>query len=57
MKEKNEKRQEIEKLTGEANTAKNRLMKIRDELEELGAIRKAKSLGVIIGKLEHWQNH
>ena len=40
----------------EADEVKMRLMRIRDELEDLGKIRKANSLNTIIGNLEHWQN-
>lgn len=44
------------RLQSEANSPKEQLMKIMDELEEAGFIREAKSLGTIIFKLEIWQN-
>ena len=40
----------------DANVAKERLMRIQNELEEAGFIRQANSLGTIIWKLEEWQN-
>lgn len=46
----------IESLKADANTAKDRLMKIAEELYEAGAIREAKSLETIVVKLEVWQN-
>lgn len=54
---KQEKKERIEYLTGyEANTAKDRLISIMHDLEEIGAVRKANSLGTIIGNLERWQH-
>ena len=50
------KQEAIEQATYEANSAKAQLIHIMDELEEAGAISKAKSLGTIIEKLENWQN-
>lgn len=50
------KQEAIEQATYEANKAKEKLMHIMDELEDIGAMRKAKSLGTIIEKLEDWQN-
>lgn len=47
---------EIAELQTEANSPKERLMRIADELREIGAIRKANSLETIIEKLEIWQN-
>ena len=46
----------IRKAQDEANTAKNRLIDITYELLEVGAVRQAKSLETIIGKLEAWQH-
>lgn len=48
--------EEIEQLKSEASVAKERLMQIADKLYNEGAIREAKSLETIIGKLEEWQN-
>ena len=53
---KQDKEQLIRECQGEANTAKGRLISIVRKLEEGGAIRQAKSLETIIGKLETWQN-
>ena len=50
------KRDQIEELKEEANVAKDRLIKIMYELEDIGAIREARSLETIIEKLEIWQN-
>lgn len=50
------KKEEIKRLKDSANVAKERLLNIAQELEELGAVRDSKSLYVIIGKLEYWQN-
>lgn len=50
------KREQIEELKEEANVAKDRLIKIMYELEDIGAIREARSLETIIEKLEIWQN-
>ena len=47
---------EIRNLQMDANVAKERLMRIADELREIGAIRKANTLETIIEKLEIWQN-
>lgn len=52
----NKKREAIEQAQHDVNCAKERLMKVMDELEDAGAIRKAKSLGTIIEKLEIWQH-
>ena len=52
-----ENRQEAERLMSyDAGVAKSRLMDVMSRLEELGALRQAKSLGTIIGKLEAWQH-
>lgn len=51
-----EKREQVDRLKNEANNAKDRLISILYELEEIGAIREAQTLGTIIGKLETWQN-
>lgn len=56
MTKQEEKRQAIETLKGCANNPKHDLMTIADKLEEIGAIREAKSLGTIIWKLEAWQH-
>ena len=53
---KEEKRAKIAHLKNEACTPKSRLMELAYELEEVGAIREAKSLESIIWKLEVWQN-
>ena len=54
---KQEKKERIEYLTCyEANKAKDILISARNELEEIGAIRKANSLDTIIGNLERWQH-
>lgn len=50
------KQETIRKAHSEAESAKSRLISIMYELEEVGAIRQAKSLGTIIEKLETWQN-
>lgn len=50
------KREQIEELKEEANVAKDRLIRIMYELEDIGAIREARSLETIIEKLEIWQN-
>ncbi len=50
------KRAEIERIKGDANEAKNRLMSLVYELRDIGAIREANSLDTIISKLETWQN-
>lgn len=47
---------EIAELKAEANTAKERLMRIADELREKGGMREANSLETIIEKLKIWQN-
>ena len=51
-----EKKEQVERLKGEANNAKDRLISIEYALEEIGAIREAQTLGTIIAKLEAWQN-
>lgn len=51
-----EKQVVISKIKDEANTAKHCLISLMYDLEEIGALRDAKSLGTIIGKLEIWQN-
>lgn len=48
--------EEIRRLQEDANVAKERLMQIAWELEEIGAIQKSKSLETIIAHLEMWQN-
>ena len=46
---------EIERAIADANLAKDRLYDIVCRLEELGEIRKAKSLMTLIYKIEEWQ--
>lgn len=53
---KDEKRAEIEHIKKEACTAKDRLGYLYCKLDEIGAVREAKSLLTIIYKLEAWQN-
>ena len=50
-----EKREQIGRIQSEINPAKERLMRAADELLEIGAFQKAKSLLTIIEKLEIWQ--
>lgn len=52
----NEKREAIEQAQYDVNNPKEELIRVMYELEDAGAIRKAKSLGTIIEKLETWQN-
>lgn len=47
---------EVQTLKGDANVAKDRLIDIENKLREIGAVREANSLSVIIEKLEIWQN-
>ena len=49
-------REAIEQAQYDVNCAKETLMKVMSNLEDEGAIRKANSLGTIIGKLERWQH-
>lgn len=49
-------REDIGKIKSDVNPAKDRLIRIMYELEDLGAIREAHSLETIIEKLEIWQN-
>lgn len=53
---KDEKKCDIAHIKNEACTPKSRLMELAERLNELGAIREAKSLESIIWKLEIWQN-
>lgn len=46
----------VEPLLHSANQPKSRLIYLHNTLEEIGATRKAKQLGRIIGRLEAWQN-
>lgn len=48
--------EEIDHLKSEASMAKDRLIEIAGRLYEERAIREAKSLETIIGRLEDWQN-
>lgn len=47
---------EIERAIAEANEAKDRLARVADKLEELGASRKAKSCMSLVYSIEEWQN-
>lgn len=49
-------RDERERLIVSANEAKERLDSIAYQLEELGYVRKAKSLMTIVYRIEEWQN-
>lgn len=51
-----QKREQIRDIKSAANSPKHRLIDIMAQLEDIGAKREAKSLGVIIEKLEIWQN-
>ncbi len=51
-----EKRERIEYLQDKANTAKDRLIDIEDELRSIGANQYADALSKIIWKLEAWQH-
>lgn len=51
-----EKWERVNHLKNETNSAKDRLISIEYELEEIGAIREAQTLSTIISKLEAWQN-
>ena len=51
-----EQRAEIERQLGRANEAKDRLYAIAQELDALGAHRKARSCMVLIYNIEAWQN-
>ena len=46
----------MDKVQYDVNVAKSRLMEVMYKLEEAGAVRKANSLGTIIGRLEEWQH-
>lgn len=47
---------EIERAIAEANEAKDRLYRVAEKLEALGATRKAKSCMTLVYKIEDWQN-
>ena len=51
-----DKQKTIRRAQSEANAAKDRLIQICNDLYEVGAVRKAKSLEIIICRLESWQN-
>ena len=55
-KEREERLAKVERLKGEANSAKEKLMRIADEIEALGVTGEAVKLYTIIGRLERWQN-
>lgn len=46
----------IKRIKSDCNNAKNQLMKIQDNLEEIGAVKESNELRKIIIKLEIWQN-
>lgn len=48
--------EQINKALAEANQAKDRLWEIADKLEELGAVRKAKSCRTLVYRIEEWQH-
>lgn len=50
-----ERAQEAERAISEADVAKHRLASIADKLEELGYIRKAKSVMRLVYEIEEWQ--
>ena len=50
------KKEMISSIKANAESAKIRLIGLLDELEEIGARREARSLEMIIKKLEIWQN-
>ncbi len=56
MTSKEEKRARIIWAQDNVTPAKDRLISTMYELEAVGAIREAKSLGTIIGNLEAWQH-
>lgn len=56
MMKKEEKLKEIQRIKNDINSRKSDLINFMFQLEEIGAIREAKSLGTIISKLEEWQN-
>lgn len=47
---------EIERAISEANEAKDRLNRVAEKLEELGATRKARSCMNLVYSIEEWQN-
>lgn len=51
-----EKEKEIQRIKSDITARKGDLIHYMFQLEEIGAIREAKSLGTIIGKLEAWTN-
>lgn len=53
---KNEKQAQIQVLKKEANAAKSKLLRIMDELRDIGALREANGIETVIAKLEAWQN-
>lgn len=46
----------MEKVQYDVDVVKERLLRVCYQLEEAGAIRKAKSLYTIVGRLEQWQH-
>lgn len=51
-----DRKREVERIKGDANTAKEKLMRLVDELIEAGAVREAVRLEKIVERLEIWQN-
>ncbi len=49
--------EKIRALKADVNSPKSKLITIMNELESVGAIRKANSLRTIIARLEAWQNN
>lgn len=46
----------VKALKREANVAKERLMRIEQELRSAGAVREANGISAIIVRIEVWQN-
>jgi hypothetical protein len=51
-----EQREKIEEIKNDANRAKERLIDLLNQLEEIGATKEAEALDKIIVKLEVWQH-
>lgn len=47
---------EVERAIAEANEAKDRLYRVAEKLEALGATRKARSCMNLVYSIEEWQN-
>jgi hypothetical protein len=50
----NKQREELRHLINEVNSPKSRIMELMDRIEAISPSR-ARELGRIIGRLEHWQ--